>query len=73
MRQMLAPIMLCIITFNLYHNRHLGSMKIFCRKQQFEHETIETYTMHTLKKGPKAAHPKAKLIFEIAEFANFIR
>ena len=29
--------------------------------------------MHTLKKGPKAAHPRAKLILKIAEFANFIR
>ena len=27
---------------------------------------------HT-KKVPKVAHPRAKLIFKIAEFANFIR
>ena len=32
-----------------------------------------TLTLHTLKKGPKAAHPRAKMIFKIAEFANFIR
>ena len=29
-------------------------------------------TIHTLKKVPKLAHPRAKLIFKIAEFANFI-